>query len=225
MQAIEFLEQNKLISKEIHIGKVKFIMKKKILTLLMAVSVAVLAFAGCGSTTGEETFGDEDSATEDITYYVSVQTRGFDEALLLVTSDDGSGEIYVEETGSYGWMGAPGQTLGEMMEEWGVKSIEATCNGQEFLGWIAYETKIITDENGFEETVETPLFDGKVFTTEEIMTQELPEADVTFYTVWDLVCGGCEENKICEVYYIDDEIYYVCNDCYEEFATGMGLLE
>lgn len=199
-------------------------MKKKLLAFVLAGAV-VLAMAGCGAATGEEIYGDEGGDSGDMGYYVSVQTRGFDEALLLVTSDDGTGETYVEETSSYGWMGAPGQTIGEMMEEWGVKSIEPTCDGQEFLGWMAYEVENVTNEDGFEETVETLLFDGKIFTTEEIMMQELPEANVTFYTVWDLVCGGCEESKVCQVYYIDDGIYYVCDDCYEEFATGMGLLE
>jgi hypothetical protein len=56
-----------------------------------------------------------------------------------------------------------------------------------------------------------------------MLALELPESDLTFYTIWALECGGCEELKVCSVYYIDDDVYYVCDDCYEEFATGMGL--
>lgn len=37
------------------------------------------------------------------------------------------------------------------------------------------------------------------------------------------VCTGCEEEKECKTYVVDDVSYLVCDDCYEEFATGMGL--
>lgn len=36
-------------------------------------------------------------------------------------------------------------------------------------------------------------------------------------------CGGCEVEKECGTYTVDGTDYYVCDDCYEEFATGMGL--
>lgn len=39
------------------------------------------------------------------------------------------------------------------------------------------------------------------------------------------VCGGCEEEKQCRSYDIDGTEYIVCDDCYEEFATGMGINE
>ena len=111
----------------------------------------------------------------------------------------------------------------KLMKEWDVVSIEAVCEGQEFLGWVAHEQTNMVDENGFEEYTSVKLFDGKLFTTEEVLEMELPEKNISFYTVWNLICGGCEERKVCEVFYIDDDIYYVCDDCYEEFAHGMGL--
>lgn len=36
-------------------------------------------------------------------------------------------------------------------------------------------------------------------------------------------CGGCEVEKECGTYTVDGTDYYVCDDCYEEFAYGMGL--
>ena len=36
-------------------------------------------------------------------------------------------------------------------------------------------------------------------------------------------CGGCEIEKECGIYTVDGTDYYVCDDCYEEFAYGMGL--
>ena len=37
------------------------------------------------------------------------------------------------------------------------------------------------------------------------------------------ICGGCEVEKECGTYTVDGTDYYVCDDCYEEFAYGMGL--
>lgn len=74
-----------------------------------------------------------------------------------------------------------------------------------------------------EETDSYGWFGGPGMTMGQMMALELPEGDITFYSVWDLICGECEEHKVCEVHYIDDDVYYVCDDCYEEFAHGMGL--
>ena len=37
------------------------------------------------------------------------------------------------------------------------------------------------------------------------------------------ICSGCEIEKECGTYTVDGEDYIVCDDCYDEFATGMGL--
>ena len=133
--------------------------------------------------------------------------------------------------------GEPGQTIGEMMADWDMISIEPLQQDVEFLGWACCTTTVEVDEDGFEEYIDTELFDGKIFTTEEMMNQELPECDIYFYTVWGDpiatepeapsldVCGGCELEKECTIYNVDGQDYYVCDDCYEEFATGMGLLD
>lgn len=195
-------------------------MKKKLLALMMATTMAALTLAGCDSTDDVDTIVD---SLENLDYYYSVQAEGLDDAVLLITSDDGEGGTYVEETGAYGWFGTPDMTIGGMMEEWGIVSIEPKSEEFDFLGWKAYELLTVVDENGFEDSVKNELYEGKLFTTEEMMSQELFDSDIYFYTVWDLVCSGCEEQKVCEIYYIDDGRYFVCDDCYEEFATGMGL--
>lgn len=200
-------------------------MKKKLMALLLVAGMAVFALSGCGNSGDSE--GNMSSLDDEVItdYYYGIQAYGLDEAYLVITSTDENGETIVEETGSYGWFGTPDQTIGEMMEEWGVVSIEPKCEGFDFLGWQAYEMISYVDENGFESVDESVLYEGKVFTTEEMMSQELFDADIYFYTVWDLVCGGCEEHKVCQVYYIDDDRYFVCDDCYDEFATGMGLVD
>lgn len=212
-------------------------MKRKVTTLILAAGMAVLAFTGCGDkksadkdvTVSEESTEKsteenmEENAEQTIDLYYSLEATGFDNAMLLVTQSDGEGGTYVEETGSYGFVGEAGMTIGQLMEEWDVVSFEAACEGQEFLGWVAHEQVATVDENGFEEYNTVKLYDGKVFTTEEVQAMELPDKNISFYTVWDLICGGCEERKVCEVFYIDDGVYYVCDSCYEEFAHGMGL--
>ena len=195
-------------------------MKKKLL-LLLATTLFITVITGCGNTedteinepVSEETEIEETSSE----FSYSVQAHGLDNALLRITSIDDAGETIVEETGSYGWFGAPGGTLAQIMDEWNVESVEPVCDEFDFLGWSAYT---MTGED-FEEV---PLYDGKIFTTDEILALELPECDVYFYTEWKMTCGGCEEQKVCDVHYIDDERYIVCDDCYVEFATGMGLL-
>ena len=196
-------------------------MKKKLL-LLLATTLFITVITGCGSAEDTETNEPVSEETEieetSSEFSYSVQAYGLDNALLRITSIDDAGETIVEETGSYGWFGAPGGTLAQIMDEWNVESVEPICDEFDFLGWSAYT---MTGED-FEEA---PLYDGKIFTTDEMLALELPECDVYFYTEWKMTCGGCEEQKICDVHYIDDERYIVCDDCYEEFATGMGLLE
>ena len=200
-------------------------MKKKLVSLFLVTSLFVIAITGCGKAddtetkepVAEETENEESSEESSSEFFYTVQTHGLDNSLLRITSVDDAGETIVEETGSQGWLGTPGGTLAQSMEEWGIQSIEPYCDEFDFLGWSAYT---MTAED-FEEV---PLYDGKIFTTDEMLALKLPECDVYFYTEWKLTCGGCEEQKACEVYYIDDDRYIVCSDCYVEFATAMDLL-
>ncbi len=212
-------------------------MKKKVLAILMISALTIASLAGCGNTGADappQSSANGEASNQDVNndeskvpteFYFGVQAYGFNEALLEITTVDGNGETYVEETGSYGWFGTPDQTIGQMMEEWDIVSIEPKCEGFDFLGWKAYEMVTEVDENGIENMVQKEIFEGKIFSTEEMMSQELLAGDIYFYTIWDLTCGGCELQKVCNVYYIDDGRYFVCDDCYEEFAYGMGLIE
>ena len=199
-------------------------MKKRLLPLFLVTSLLIATISGCGNADKTETTESVPEEIENVDsneemtseYFYSFQTYGLDDAMLRVTSVDDAGEIVVEETNSQGWIGSPGGTLAQTLETWGIKSIEPFCDEFDFLGWSAYT---MTGDD----SEETPLYDGKLFTTDEALALELPECDVYFYTEWDLTCGGCEEQKVCEIYYIDDDRYIVCDDCYEEFATGMGL--
>lgn len=213
-------------------------MKKKLCMLTLLAAASMMVLGGCDSANGNngdvsasldevlDDFSDFADDMEDSNYYMMQIVDLDEDAVLEITTVDESGESQVEETGSQGWFGEGGSTFAQMMEEWNITSIEVKCDEYELLGWKAYENVVEVDEDGFESYVDKELYDGKIFTTEEMMNQELPDdADVHFDTVWNLVCSGCEEKKACGVYYIDDDRYFVCDDCYDSFAYGMGLTE
>lgn len=58
----------------------------------------------------------------------------------------------------------------------------------------------------------------------EKKAEETTEATETEETTLQ-VCSGCEEEKECQTYTVDGTDYIVCDDCYQEFAEGMGLIE
>ncbi len=212
-------------------------MKMKLSVLLMLIAAVLMSLAGCGkaeSTDKPDTQITADSqSTSDIMsdadfsdmfdpetfdHAYTLQIRDLDQAILTVTYNDGSDS---EEVDSYTWFGSGGMTIGQMMDEWSVESIVPSCEGYDFLGWMVYETVTTTDENGFDEYTENVLFDGRIFTTEEMMALELTDADICFYTVWDLVCSECGEHKLCSAYYVDDGCYFVCDDCLSVFEAGL----
>ncbi len=208
-------------------------MKKKRYLLLLAAAMMMIGMTGCSDS---KDVNDDEVAAEDVideisdvvddldhSHYYFVQSYGFDEAVLEVTRVNDAGENELEETGSEGWMGEAGMTIAQLMDEWDVVSIDAKCEGYDLLGWQAYESVREVDEDGFETFSEQQLYDGQVFTTDEILNMELPDADIYFNTVWDLTCSQCEKQKVCEIYYIDDDCYFVCDDCYDMFARGVGL--
>lgn len=194
-------------------------MKKDICRALLTAAVLVIGLAGCSGTQKAE---DSDVRAEESHYY-SIEAYGLDTAFLYVTTTDDSGNSITEETGSQGFFGNPGMTLSQLTEEWNITNMEAKCDEFELLGWQAYENVLQVDEDGFETYSLEKLYDGKLFSTEEMLEQELPNTDVCFLTVWDLICSKCKEHKVCEVYYVDDDCYFICDDCYGSFAKEMGM--
>ncbi len=222
-------------------------MTRKIIAFLMIAAVIVMSLAGCGSTENADTtpdtpdtsvvssesdtpgildiFGDMTASDSDFPEHAySLQISDLDEAVLIVRySEEYSDEPYAEEVSSYVWFGSPGMTIAQIMEEWDIESIEPYCEGYDLLGWAAYESILSVDENGWEEFTENELFDGRLFTTEEMLSLELTDTDIIFYTVWDLVCSECGEHKICTAYYLDEGRSFICDDCYETFAADFGF--
>lgn len=125
-----------------------------------------------------------------------------------------------------------------------LKSVER--EGYTFNGWCVYASDDLTYVNTMDEALNAGSFcvsleqygyaamDEWVVVNEFATTEELYDivCDGKSYLVlanWVegekeiLTCSGCEVEKACGKYEVNGQTYSVCDDCYDEFATGMGL--
>ena len=85
-----------------------------------------------------------------------------------------SGKLYVtwtdkaDELDGLGLIGTVGQTIGEMLQNNGVLSVEPVLEGDVFEGWMEVAVTVTIDEFGFEEN-EYSLIPDQCYTTEELM--------------------------------------------------------
>lgn len=100
-----------------------------------------------------------------------------------------SGKLYVtwtdeaDELDGLGLIGTVGQTIGEMLQNNGVLSVEPVLEGDTFEGWMEVAVTVTIDEFGFEEN-EYSLIPDQCYTTEELMTLTVPEHNVTYIAKW-----------------------------------------
>ena len=90
---------------------------------------------------------------------------------------------YADETSGLGLIGTPGQTIGEMLQNNGVLSMEPMLEGDVFEGWMEVELITTVDEDGFDWT-EYSLIPEPVYTTEELMTLTVPDHNVMYVAKW-----------------------------------------
>lgn len=125
-----------------------------------------------------------------------------------------------------------------------LKSVER--EGYTFNGWCVYASDDLTYVNTMDEALNAGSFcvsleqygyaamDEWVVVNEFATTEELYDivCDGKSYLVlanWVegekeiLTCSGCEVEKACGKYEVNGQTYIVCDDCYDEFAAGMGL--
>ena len=107
---------------------------------------------------------------------VDVTLEGYSEAggMLYVTWTE---EAY--ETGGLGMIAEPGQTIGEMLQNNGVLSVEPVLDGDTFEGWMEVAVTVTIDEFGFEEN-EYSLIQDQCYTTEELLALAVPDHNVTY---------------------------------------------
>ena len=117
---------------------------------------------------------------------VDVTLEGYSEAggMLYVTWTE---EAY--ETGGLGMIAEPGQTIGEMLQNNGVLSVEPVLDGDTFEGWMEVAVTVTIDEFGFEEN-EYSLIQDQCYTTEELLALAVPDHNVTYVAKWAGIPAG-----------------------------------
>lgn len=87
------------------------------------------------------------------------------------------------ETGGLGLIGTPGQTIGEMLQNSDVLSVEPVLEGDTFEGWMEVAITVAIDEFGFEEN-QYSLMPDRCYTTEELLALPVPDHNVTYVAKW-----------------------------------------
>ena len=138
-------------------------MKKRIFAVIMILSLLFAAFC----------LAEEENQ-------VDVTLEGYMEAggLLNVTWTE---EAY--ETGGLGMIGTPGQTIGDVLKNNDVLSVEPVLEGDVFEGWMEVALIITTDEDGFEWAEYSPIPD-QIYSTEELLALTVPEQSVMYVAKW-----------------------------------------
>ena len=125
-----------------------------------------------------------------------------------------------------------------------LKSVER--EGYTFNGWCVYASGDLTYVNTLDEALEAGSFCvsleqyGYAAMNEWVVVNEYATTEEVYDIICDgnsylvlanwaegekeiLTCSGCEATKACGKYEVNGQTYIVCDDCYNEFATGMGL--
>ncbi len=117
-------------------------------------------------------------AEEEVQVDVSFESYMEAGGVLYVTWTDDA-----DETGGLGLIGTPGQTIGEMLQDSGVVSMEPMLEGDVFEGWMEVELITTVDEDGWDWT-EYSLIPEPVYTTEELMALTVPDHNVMYVAKW-----------------------------------------
>ena len=139
-------------------------MKKNIFTLILSLCLLLTALPVCA----------EEAAVVDLTL------DGYGEMGGMLSVTDAS-ETF--ETGAYGFIAMPGQTIGEVLENNGVVSVEPVLEGDEFEGWMKVAVVTVVDEDGFE-WPEYSLIPDVIYTTEELLALTIPDYSVMYVAKW-----------------------------------------
>ena len=124
--------------------------------------------------------------------------------ILSITYSDGS----VEETGGWGFSTSfdEGQTTGELLKGFDIAELTVTNENEEevFEGWLLFELTSVEDEDGFSESIYTPLNDIPL-TTEEMLAT--PAADT--YTIFAAKWASIPAEEYFQDTWSDTEVIYM----------------
>jgi len=140
------------------------LMKKNLYALILSLCLLLTAFPVCA----------EEAAEVDLTL------DGYSEMGGMLSVTDAY-ETF--ETGAYGFSAMPRQTIGEVLENNGVVSVEPVLEGDECEGWMEVAVCTTVDEDGFEWQEYSLLLD-QMYTTEELLALTVPDSSVMYVAKW-----------------------------------------
>lgn len=136
----------------------------------------------------EEDYDDAETVQYSLGFDASMPTG---EGVVRVTVLDWEGNPVEEEYGSMELIGEEGMTIGEALDSWGYTLHEPFLEGDAFEGWMAYETVVTTDEDGWESYEYIRLPQEALYSTDELLAMPVPAYNVMYIAKW---AGAAEED-------------------------------
>lgn len=152
-------------------------MKKTRIAFLLAAAMLLTLLAGCAAepTIPEEPAVNEEPIVEQPIYF-TLDAYGMAGGMLSVTQ---SGDEGIESI-AWGFEGAEGDTLGDVLAAQEITALDAYLDGDELEGWMVYEEIVSTDG---EYTYE--LRSGEtIYTTQELMELTVPSYNAAYVAKW-----------------------------------------
>lgn len=152
-------------------------MKKKQIALSLIAAMLLTLLAGCAAepTISEEPVVNEEPIVEQPIYFTldAYATAG---GMLSVTQSGNEGI----ESISWGFEGAEGDKLGDVLAAQEITALDAYLDGDELEGWMVYEEIVSTDGKYTYE-----LRSGEtIYTTEELMELTVPSYNAMYVAKW-----------------------------------------
>lgn len=144
-------------------------------TMLIALTVLCLLFTCACQAEAPQTVDAEADLTQ-----VELTLDAYAEAGGMLSVTD-SYETF--ETGGYAFLAVPGQTVGDVLNESDILSLEPVLEGDVFEGWMEVAISVTVDEDGFE-WQEFSLIPDAVYTAEELLALTVPEYSVMYVAKW-----------------------------------------
>lgn len=162
-------------------------MKKSFLSILTAFLLLTAILSACAEENVPYAEFELDAYCENGSMLKVCYTDGTEE-------ETGSWGFYVELTDEF--------TIGNVLADSEISSIEPVCEGDEFEGWLTFEVTTVTDEDGFDEYLYT-LASDTLMTTEELMALPLSENYSIYAAKWASIPAE-------EYYqYSDDDVEFI----------------
>lgn len=108
--------------------------------------------------------------------------------MLNVAYGDGS----ADETGGWGFstdLTEEGMTIGDILKDFDIASIEVVNEGEVFEGWLVFDVEVTEDEDGFSEYSYSLKSEAPV-TTEELLALPAQEGYTAYAAKWESMSAG-----------------------------------